>query len=387
MGKTSFKEIVNNIKIPSGSDRTVEAKMIEQLMDTTPNSSFGDDSDAWRDGYVYSRGTGGGAADICSRGSSVGSGYDSTDDNAEEVVTGSQDLLDASTELFVKEEVPKMHNSSSGRSLLSGALAAVKNQLSKREMPPKNPEKQPILSRSRGSTSETASRSRGTTGGSDGTTGSEVLSDSGEAGGCSARHLVACILAHNCRTDTAPQLRAATPEELDLRIAEEGEGVPDSDFPELDPAAAIVDVGVRQFILCPSGQSKPLLIVDVEIMAASLGVSFVRPNQAQEERASLIIAVDVTVSSEHYVPGWGDHRRGSGRSIGLAGSAHSSQSALSNGVSEESDLRVRNTITGEEKLLGELMRPLSPNLLFGSTGGSGSGHGGWASDEVARRSR
>jgi hypothetical protein len=49
---------------------------------------------------------------------------------------------------------------------------------------------------------------------------------------------------------------------LHYRIADDG-GVPDLDFPELDAAAAIIDVGVDEFILCEQGRVTPLLIIRV----------------------------------------------------------------------------------------------------------------------------
>jgi hypothetical protein len=52
------------------------------------------------------------------------------------------------------------------------------------------------------------------------------------------------------------------------RIADDG-GVPDLDFPELDAAAAIIDVGVDEFVLCEQGRVTPLLIIRVLVEGSS----------------------------------------------------------------------------------------------------------------------
>jgi hypothetical protein len=72
------------------------------------------------------------------------------------------------------------------------------------------------------------------------------------------------------------------------RIADDG-GVPDLDFPELDAAAAIIDVGVDEFVLCEQARVTPLLIIRVLVEGSSSG-----KNASSSSSSSLLLEVSLS---------------------------------------------------------------------------------------------
>lgn len=82
------------------SDVTTEQLFVSELMDTTPSSSY--EGETWREGYVYNP-----------RDASVSdlplAPYDSDGEAADEVVTGTQEVV-GKADLIVKEDVPEVHD-------------------------------------------------------------------------------------------------------------------------------------------------------------------------------------------------------------------------------------------------------------------------------------
>lgn len=80
------------------SDVTTEQLFVSELMDTTPSSSY--EGEAWREGYVYN------PRDASVTDSPLAR-YDSDGEAADEVVTGTQEVI-GKADLIVKEDVPEV---------------------------------------------------------------------------------------------------------------------------------------------------------------------------------------------------------------------------------------------------------------------------------------
>ncbi|CAM9406390.1 unnamed protein product [Chrysoparadoxa australica] len=286
MKKVSTGQKVDIKDIRRGIDRMMytsqeaeiasEQLFVEELMDITPSSSYEEES-SWRDGYHYDR-----CKNVLGRSPVAGSGGQSGTAHAHAPngstplngLDGSQSVATSGMggssgdegELFIRQEVPdmaKLREKSAEASLLSGALAAAadadKNSPKLQEQDRNDPLAlslgEDIVSvRPRSGASWTTS------------VYSEELSSADTqhdlcSGNLSARQLIAALLKRCIPLD--PSLNGL-PEEYDLKIADEGTEEPDTDFPELDGSAAIIDVGVDQFVLCPRGVTRALLVVKVQ---------------------------------------------------------------------------------------------------------------------------
>ncbi len=219
--------------------------------------------------------------------------------SAKKVVSGTNEMKGDSNDLFAKHEVPRIlpqESTSYPKSLLSSALAATE-----------------MLMPSKLIHSDDGTRSRENT-------GTHSLSDldnesccTPSIGGnsdienedwvvCSVRHLIAAVLAQNRISGVVPQLLMATADQLSFRIADEEEA--DSDYPVLDMDAAVVDIGVKQFVICPHGQSNALLVINLDLQRNVPGkdgrcinlevdVTFWKPGAALSDLSRIVVSTSI----------------------------------------------------------------------------------------------
>ncbi len=223
--------------------------------------------------------------------------------SAKKVVSGANKMKGDSKDLFVKHEVPRIfppESASHPKSLLSSALAAT-------EMQKLTPSSTPMHS-------DDCIRSRGNTGSHSLT--SDVDNESActpsvsgnsdieneDWAVCSVRHFITAVLAQNRISGVVPHLTMSTADQLSLRIADEEEA--DSDYPELDMDVAVVDIGVKQFVLCPQGQSNALLVVNLDLqrnvrdkdgrcMNLQVNITFWKPGAARSELSHIVASTSI----------------------------------------------------------------------------------------------
>ncbi len=220
--------------------------------------------------------------------------------SAKKVVSGTNRMRGDSDDLFVKQEVPRIlsqESTSRPKSLLSSALAAT--------------ETQPLLSTPM--YSDDCTRSRGNTGTQSFSDVDNESTCTPSIGGnsdiekedwavCSVRQLITAVLAQNRISGVVPHLGMSTADQLSLRIADEEEA--DSDYPELDMDAAVVDIGVKQFVLCPQGQSNALLVVNLDLqrnvrdkdgrcMSLEVHVTFWKPGASISDLSRIVVSTSI----------------------------------------------------------------------------------------------
>ncbi len=300
-------------------------------MATTPNSSFDEFGAyaAFHHGYLYNGGETDGTAEGRKmprpvtpprRGKNLTEEVgvkDELDDffneegggilSAKKLVSGENEMKGDSNDLFVKQEVPKIvpqESASHPKSLLSSALAET--------------ETLKLMPSSTSMHSDDCTRSRGNTGSHSLTSDVEnesacTLSISANSdvenedwSVCSVRHLITAVLAQNRISGVVPQLTMSTADQLSLRIADEEEA--DSDYPELDMDVAVVDIGVKQFVLCPQGQSNALLVVNLNLQRnlrdkdgrctnLQVHVTFWKPGAARSELSRIVVSTSIGADS------------------------------------------------------------------------------------------
>eukprot|EP00612_Vaucheria_litorea_P000839 CAMPEP_0171452094 /NCGR_PEP_ID=MMETSP0945-20130129/333_1 /TAXON_ID=109269 /ORGANISM="Vaucheria litorea, Strain CCMP2940" /LENGTH=351 /DNA_ID=CAMNT_0011976679 /DNA_START=399 /DNA_END=1454 /DNA_ORIENTATION=- len=342
-----------------------EQLLVKELMDTTPSSSF--EAEGWRDGYVYDQDSNALGIHPIDREYS-----ESDDDEQDGIVHGNVPVKQCSdSDLFEKIEVKKLSADeiNDRPSLLSGAIAALLKP------------SEPILRFGNHFMENKISKRAGTKQSKKTLlTGDEDCEedDMADTGGCSARQLISAVL-KQCQIEyVSPLLFDRPPEAYDLRISDMGQ--PDLDFPELDSSAAIIDVGVDEFVLCEAGCNSPLLVIEVVVEGGGkekgkasgslvLQVTFYEPIEP-DKRKTMLLPIELLPD-----PVWFGNsstftktrRRSTSRTSGL--------SVEGSSVDPSALTRIRNIDTGEEINVcdydSKVPKCISPRKLFGEGGNKG----------------
>jgi hypothetical protein len=234
-----------------------DQSFVEQLMDTTPSSSF--DEDEWRDGFVYERPAAPKSPEVA-----PGAGQASALGAAAAGGDGVEDM-------FVKESVPQLDLAKKGRpSLLSSRIDQ--------------------LSRDKASDDADAAEA-GASGrpnlpagwGSDAAAARAVAAAAPpppaaapRTGQCTVSQLISALLRHEEQPDE--------PHLFDLRIMED-DGSADMDFPELDKTVSVTAFGVQQFVMCKVGEWGTV-VLEVQLLSSAgpqLQVGFKEPGGAVQQ--------------------------------------------------------------------------------------------------------
>ncbi|CAM9278217.1 unnamed protein product [Sphacelaria rigidula] len=341
------------------SDVTTEQLFVSELMDTTPSSSY--EEETWR--TVYNpRDTSASDSPLVR--------YDSDAEAADEVVTDKQEVV-GKADLIVKEDVPELpqitEETETG-SLLARGLAAVKN--------------------SGPSTNQTSStRQRDDTHSDGESLMGDPRIDRGadhSLGGCTAQQLIGSLISECKSLELGSDLTQGT-ESYVLRMAEE-DWDPDLDIPGLDSSAVITDVGVDQFVLCKQGKIEPILHVNIALhkglngpltgtgameapgagATMTLEVDFQRPGRDDTHHISMPIASDNGQQERARFRDNNDSRSGA-RSAAVSEVEELPRVPLGGGEKSQekgadTSFKLRNIDTGEDIELSEIDARVPPSL-------------------------